>query len=70
MLEVEGNFKYITINGKYVKFAHGERGVLLISMGVTSNKEMTILDITLAKEEDRKSYLELLLQLGRNITSR
>jgi hypothetical protein len=38
--------------------------------GRTSNKEMTILDITLAKEEDKRSYLELLLQLGRNIASR
>ncbi|MDT7862473.1 MAG: transposase [Saccharolobus sp.] len=60
-LEVECNFKYITIDGNHVKLTHGE--VLLIVMGVTLDKERAILDITLAKEEDKRNYWELLVQL-------
>lgn len=60
-LDVKGNFKYIIIDGKHVKLTHGE--VLLIAMGVTPDKERTILDITLAKEENKRSYCELLVRL-------
>ena len=40
---------------KYVKLAHGERGVLLTAMGVTPGGERAVLDVTLA-EEDKRNY--------------
>ncbi|MEM0373037.1 MAG: hypothetical protein QXO96_00555 [Sulfolobales archaeon] len=38
ILKVKGDFKYIIVDGKYVKLIHGEKGVLLIAIGITLNK--------------------------------
>ena len=35
--EVRGDFKYVVVDGKYVKLRGGRRGVLLIALGLTDH---------------------------------
>ena len=62
-LNIKGDYKYIIIDGKYVKLTHGEKGVLIIAIGITPDGKRAVLDITLVKEEDKKSYWEFLVSL-------
>lgn len=64
-LNVRGNFEYIIVDGKYVRLLHGERGVLLVAIGVSRDGRRAVLDIMLAREEDRRSYWEFLVGLWR-----
>jgi len=55
-LGVQGNFKYVIVDGKYVKLVDGERGVLLVALSVTEEGKRAVL----AEEED---YRRLLVDL-------
>jgi Transposase and inactivated derivatives len=54
-LEVRG-FKYVIVDGKYVKLRGGRRGVLLIALGLTDHGVRAVLDVVLTGEEDVVSY--------------
>ncbi|BCS91577.1 hypothetical protein [Metallosphaera javensis (ex Sakai et al. 2022)] len=56
-LEVEGDFQYVIVDGKWVKL-RGGKGVLLVT-GVTREGRKAVLDFLLAKEEDARSYWRL-----------
>ncbi len=51
-LEVRGDFKYVVVNGKYVKLRGGRRGVLLIALGLTDHGVRAVLDVVLTREEE------------------
>jgi Transposase and inactivated derivatives len=55
-LEVRGDFKYVVVDGKYVKLRGGRRGVLLIALGLTDHGVRAVLDVVLTGEEDVVSY--------------
>jgi Transposase and inactivated derivatives len=68
-LEVRGDFKYVVVDGKYVKLRGGRRGVLLIALGLTDHGVRAVLDVVLTGEEDVVSYWDLLVRLWRyNLT--
>jgi Transposase and inactivated derivatives len=64
-LEVRGDFKYVVVDGKYVKLRGGRRGVLLIALGLTDHGVRAVLDVVLTREEDVVSYWNLLVRLWR-----
>jgi Transposase and inactivated derivatives len=64
-LEVRGDFKYVIVDGKYVKLRGGRRGVLLIVLGLTDHGVRAVLDVVLTGEEDVVSYWNLLVRLWR-----
>ncbi|BCU68596.1 hypothetical protein HS7_20330 [Sulfolobales archaeon HS-7] len=51
------------VDGKYVKLTHGEKGVFLVAVGVTSERRI-ILDVVLAREEDKKRYWDFLVTVS------
>jgi len=55
-LEVRGDFKYVIVDGKYVKLRGGRKGVLLIALGLTEDGVRAVLDVVLTGEEDVVSY--------------
>jgi Transposase and inactivated derivatives len=55
-LEVRGDFKYVVVDGKYVKLRGGRKGVLLIALGLTDHGVRAVLDVVLTGEEDVVSY--------------
>ena len=55
-LEVREDFKYVVVDGKYVKLRGGRRGVLLIALGLTDHGVRAVLDVVLTGEEDVVSY--------------
>jgi len=55
-LEVRGDFKYVIVDGKYVKLRGGRKGVLLIALGLTDHGVRAVLDVVLTGEEDVVSY--------------
>lgn len=61
----EGDFKYVVVDGKYVKLRGGRRGVLLIALGLTDHGVRAVLDVVLTREEDVVSYWDLLVRLWR-----
>ncbi|BCS93789.1 transposase [Metallosphaera javensis (ex Sakai et al. 2022)] len=63
-LEVEGDFRYVIADGKWVKL-RGGKGVLLVAMGVTREGRKAVLDFLLAKEEDARSYWRLFARVWR-----
>jgi len=68
-LEVRGDFKYVVVDGKYVKLRGGRKGVLLIALGLTEDGVRAVLDVVLTGEEDVVSYWDLLVRLWRyNLT--
>ena len=50
-LEVRGDFKYVVVDGKYVKLRGGRRGVL-IALGLTDHGVRAVLDVVLTREEE------------------
>ncbi|EHP69005.1 transposase [Metallosphaera yellowstonensis MK1] len=64
-LEVRGDFKYVVVDGKYVKLRGGRRGVLLIALGLTDHGVRAVLDVVLTREEDVVRYWDLLVRLWR-----
>ncbi|EHP70027.1 transposase [Metallosphaera yellowstonensis MK1] len=62
-LEVRGDFKYVVVDGKYVKLRGGRRGVLLIALGLTDHCVRAVLDVILTREEDVVSYWDLPVRL-------
>jgi putative transposase len=64
-LEVRGDFKYVVVDGKYVKLRGGRRGVLLIALGLTDHGVRAVLDVVLTGEEDVVSYWDLPVRLWR-----
>ena len=42
-LEVRGDFKYVVVDGKYVKLRGGRKGVLLIALGLTDHGVRAVL---------------------------
>ena len=60
-----GDFKYVVVDGKYVKLRGGRRGVLLIALGLTDHGVRAVLDVVLTGEEDVVSYWDLLVRLWR-----
>jgi len=67
--EVRGDFKYVVVDGKYVKLRGGRRGVLLIALGLTEDGVRAVLDVVLTREEDVVSYWDLPVRLWRyNLT--
>jgi len=68
-LEVRGDFKYVVVDGKYVKLRGGRRGVLLIALGLTDHGVRAVLDVVLTGEEDVVSYWDLPVRLWRGTTS-
>ena len=54
--EVRGDFKYVIVDGKYVKLRGGRRGGLLIALGLTDHGVRAVLDVVLTREEDVVSY--------------
>jgi Transposase and inactivated derivatives len=68
-LEVRGDFKYVVVDGKYVKLRGGRRGILLIALGLTDHGVRAVLDVVLTREEDVVSYWDLPVRLWRyNLT--
>jgi Transposase and inactivated derivatives len=64
-----GDFKYVVVDGKYVKLRGGRRGVLLIALGLTEDGVRAVLDVVLTREEDVVSYWDLPVRLWRyNLT--
>jgi Transposase and inactivated derivatives len=63
--EVRGDFKYVVVDGKYVKLRGGRRGVLLIALGLTDHGVRAVLDVVLTGEEDVVSYWDLPVRLWR-----
>ncbi|QXJ31874.1 transposase [Saccharolobus shibatae] len=61
-IEVSGNFKYVIVDGKYVKLKGG-KGVLLSAIGVTKEGKRAVLDIILSVEEDAVGYWKLLVEV-------
>ncbi|QXJ28700.1 hypothetical protein J5U23_01569 [Saccharolobus shibatae B12] len=61
-IEASGEFKYIIVDGKYVKLKGG-RGVLLSAIGVTEEGKRAVLDIILSVEEDAMAYWRLLVEV-------
>jgi putative transposase len=55
-LEVREDFKYVVVDGKYVKLRGGRKGVLLIALGLTDHGVRAVLDVVLTGEEDVVSY--------------
>jgi len=51
-----GDFKYVVVDGKYVKLRGGRRGVLIIALGLTDHGVRAVLDVVLTREEDVVSY--------------
>lgn len=66
-LEIQGDFQYVIVDGKWVKLKGGE-GVLLVAMGVTSEGKRAVLDFLLANEEDARSYWKLLTRVWRKFS--
>ncbi|EHP69941.1 transposase [Metallosphaera yellowstonensis MK1] len=64
-LEVRGDFKYVVVDGKYVKLRGGRRGVLLLGLGLTDHGVRAVLDVVLTGEEDVVSYWDLPVRLWR-----
>ncbi|EHP71154.1 transposase [Metallosphaera yellowstonensis MK1] len=62
---MRGDFKYVVVDGKYVKLRGGRRGVLLIALGLTDHGVRAVLDVVLTREEDVVSYWDLLVRLWR-----
>ena len=62
---MRGEFKYVVVDGKYVKMRGGRRGVLLIALGLTDHGVRAVLDVVLTGEEDVVSYWDLLVRLWR-----
>jgi Transposase and inactivated derivatives len=62
---VRGEFKYVVVDGKYVKLRGGRRGVLLIALGLTDHGVRAVLDVVLTGEEDVVSCWDLLVRLWR-----
>jgi len=48
----EGGFKYVIVDGKYVKLRGGRKGVLLIALGLTNHGVRIVLDVVLTGEVD------------------
>ncbi|QXJ35009.1 transposase [Saccharolobus shibatae] len=61
-IEASGEFKYIIVDGKYVKLKGG-RGVILSAIGVTEEGKRAVLDIILSVEEDAMAYWKLLVEV-------
>ncbi|QXJ31019.1 transposase [Saccharolobus shibatae] len=61
-IETGSDFKYVIVDGKYVKLKGG-RGVLLSAIGVTEEGKRAVLDITLSVEEDAMAYWRLLVEV-------
>jgi len=59
-----GDFKYVIVDGKYVKLRGGRRGVL-IALGLTDHGVRAVLDVVLTGEEDVVSYWDLPVRLWR-----
>ena len=55
-LEVRGDFKYVIVDGKYVKLRGGRKGILLIALGLTDHGVRAVLHVALTGEEDVVSY--------------
>ena len=62
---MRGDFKYVVVDGKYVKLRGGRRGVLLIALGLTDHGVRAVLDVVLTREEDVVSYWDLPVRLWR-----
>jgi len=62
---VRGDFKYVIVDGRYMKLRGGRRGVLLIALGLTDHGVRAVLDVVLTWEEDVVSYWDLLVRLWR-----
>jgi len=66
---VRGDFKYVIVDGKYVKLRGGRKGVLPIALGLTEDGVRAVLDVVLTGEEDVVSYWDLPVRLWRyNLT--
>lgn len=63
MLEIQasGDFKYVIVDGKYVKLKGGRGSFSAI--GVTEEGKRAVLDITLSVEKDVMSYWRLLVEV-------
>ncbi|EHP68027.1 transposase [Metallosphaera yellowstonensis MK1] len=62
---MRGDFKYVIVDGKYVKLRGGRKGVLPIALGLTEDGVRAVLDVVLTGEEDVVSYWDLLVRLWR-----
>jgi len=60
-----GDFKYVIVDGKYVKLRGGRKGVLPIALGLTDHGVRAVLDVVLTGEEDVVSYWDLPVRLWR-----
>jgi len=66
---VRGDFKYVVVDGKYVKLRGGRGGSVLIALGLTDHCVRAVLDVVLTGEEDVVSYWDLLVRPWRyNLT--
>ena len=55
-LEMGGDFKYVIVDGKYVKLRGGRKGVLPIALGLTEDGVRAVPDVVPTGEEDVVSY--------------
>ena len=56
---MRGDFKYVIVDGKYVKLRGGRKRVLPIALGLTEDGVRAVLDVVLTGEEDVVSYWDL-----------
>ncbi|QXJ29245.1 hypothetical protein J5U23_02114 [Saccharolobus shibatae B12] len=61
-IEASGEFKYIIVDGKYVKLKGG-KAVLLVAIDVTEDGKRQVVEIILSWEEDAMAYWRLLVEV-------
>ncbi|QXJ34160.1 hypothetical protein J5U22_00705 [Saccharolobus shibatae] len=61
-IEASGEFKYVIVDGKYVKVEEG-KAVLLVAIGVTEDGKRQVIDMVLSWEEDAMAYWRLLVRV-------
>ncbi|QXJ34555.1 transposase [Saccharolobus shibatae] len=61
-IETGSDFKYIIVDGKYVKLKR-RKAVLLVAIGVTQEGKRAVLEVIISWEEDTMAYWKLLVEV-------
>ncbi|QXJ28547.1 hypothetical protein J5U23_01416 [Saccharolobus shibatae B12] len=61
-IETGSDFKYVIVDGKYVKLKR-RKAVLLVAIGVTQEGKRAVLEVIIRWEEDTMAYWKLLVEV-------
>ncbi|AWS00257.1 transposase [Metallosphaera hakonensis] len=61
-IETGNDFKYVIVDGKYVKLK-GRKAVLLVAIGVTREGKRAVLEVIISEAEDAMAYWSLLVRV-------